>query len=197
MHHTGNAYLGFELRRIDALGPIRQVPGEKVSAEIVDQFALYLEGEDLPIVNTSDLQPTILRVNMLPRGRYWSGGRQVRFEMTGLGQWVELGIHVPREAIYEVLGCLTKSNDGGIVDLLLDEQPLQAGVDLYAPKFLLAGRRTWGQLHLDAGAHKLRIRVVGTNPRSEGVRFASGLDYLELIPVSESRDPRGAADIVD
>jgi hypothetical protein len=156
-----------------------------VSSRNVDRqttLALYLEGEDLRVTGTSNPPPAILRPSMLRHGRYWSGGRQLRVEATSAGQWVDLSFTVSRAGTYELFGELTKSTDGGIVDIFLDESPLATAVDLSAVAYRTSGRQPWGRRTLSAGDHTLRMQSVGANPRSTGNRFSSGLDYFELVP---------------
>jgi hypothetical protein len=76
-----------------------------------------------------------------------------------------------------------------MVDVLLDGTLLATRVDLYGLEYLRTRAKDWGQHDLQAGEHVLRIRVVDTNPQSTGIRFASGLDYLELILVNDDLSP--------
>jgi hypothetical protein len=182
LHREGNADVRFELRRIDSIGRLRNVPAGVSRSTQDGALTIYLEGEDLRVVATSSPPPAISRPNMLPYGRYWSAGRQLRAEAVGADQWIDLGFSVPHAANYQLTGALTQSTDGGIIDLFLDDERLLAGVDLSGIRNETSPKRSWGQRMLSAGGHTLRIRVVGTNARSAGSRFAWGLDYLALVP---------------
>jgi hypothetical protein len=102
---------------------------------------------------------------------------------------LDFSFSVPRGGTYELIGALTKSTEGGVVDLLLDDEPLVTGVDLSGIRFETWPHRSWGLRTLSAGDHTLRIMVIGTNSRTNGSCFAWGLDYLALIPATKPAEP--------
>lgn len=104
---------------------------------------------------------------------FWSGGK--------VGDQLEIDLSVPEAAAYTLETVFTRAPDFAIIQLALDGKDLGAPLDLYQ----LAKVGTTGVLEhkpgpLTAGAHKLTIRITGTNPSAVQKRFV-GLDYVRLV----------------
>jgi formylglycine-generating enzyme required for sulfatase activity len=103
LHREGSTDLRFDMRRIDSVGPIRNVPASVPHRLQDEPLAIYLEGEEMRILGTCSPPPAVSRPNMLPYGRYWSGGRHLWVEATEAGQWLDFSFSVPRGGTYELI----------------------------------------------------------------------------------------------
>ena len=94
---------------------------------------------------------------------------------------MSLEIPVAEDGVYTLESVLSRAPDYGIVKLLLDDQPLEASLDLFnAPDVVTTGVLTWPDLRLSAGNHRLTIEITGAHP--DAVRsFMVGLDYVRLM----------------
>lgn len=114
-------------------------------------------------------------------GSRWSGDAQLFWSGGKEGDSLEIELTVPEKATYTLELVLTRAPDFAIVQPALDGKPLGAPIDLY--QFAKVG--TTGVLEhavgeLAAGAHKLTLKITGTNPNAVQNRFV-GLDYVRLI----------------
>jgi len=113
----------------------------------------------------------------------FSGDRQVFVEAVRPEQYIELEFLNPDPGRRKVRLGLTRSWDYGILDIRLDGREAASEVDTY-----IQGREL-GRKVLDLGVHdmgrtiRLRITVVGTNPKSEPPHYYFGVDYLLLSRV--------------
>jgi hypothetical protein len=143
-----------------------------------------LEGEKLKVLGRSsdyDLGPQ----DMIgfPDSR-WSGDAQLYARPSQSGSWADLELPVPEVGKYEVIVYLTKARDYGIVQFHLDGKQLGKPIDGFEPeKVLRTGPLSLGTVALKKGPATLRVEVIGTNPRSEGLRTLWGLDCIVLKPV--------------
>ena len=84
---------------------------------------------------------------------------------------------------------LTKARDYGIVQLSLDDRELGGPIDLFhTPDVMTTGVLSFDDIELTAGAHRLRVQIVGANPKAVKA-YMFGLDYARLV------DREAAADV--
>ena len=83
--------------------------------------------------------------------------------------------------MYNVEVVLTMAPDYGIVQLLLDGEPLGDPVDGYNdPDVITTGVQTFGPRQITKGNHKLGLKITGTNPKAAKA-FMVGIDYVRLV----------------
>jgi hypothetical protein len=142
-----------------------------------------LEGEDLKVLGQSSLFD-VGPQDMLefPDGR-WSGNRQLWVRPPRIGEWVDLELPVAAEGRYHVIVYLTKAQDYGVVRLSLNGKQVGKPIDCFhAPEVVATGPIDLGTVTLPRGKTTLRGEVMGTNPRSVGLRTMWGLDCVVLKP---------------
>ena len=111
----------------------------------------------------------------------WSGGSQLWWTGGKPGAVLTLALPVAASGNYNLKAVLTKARDYGMVTVSLDGKPLpNAELDLYnIPDVVTSGELDWGTHALDAGEHKLEVKITGANPAAvKGYMF--GLDYVKL-----------------
>jgi len=95
-------------------------------------------------------------------------------------EWLDLELPVPAEGRYHVVVYLVKARDYGIVQFHLDGKPLGKPIDCSTPSRCQHRRPSTGDGRFEAGTATLRGEVVGTNPKSDGLRYMWGLDCVVL-----------------
>ena len=75
---------------------------------------------------------------------------------------------------------LTKAKDYGVVGITLDGQAVTDGanINLYDVNVVTSGELDWGTRDLEAGEHKLEVKIIAADARASGLLF--GLDYVKL-----------------
>jgi len=117
-------------------------------------------------------------VQNLPKFR-WSNDRHLWWIDTKVGDRLVVEFPVKQAGRYKVSAALTKAPDYGIVKLQVNGAP--AGkFDLYHT-IVDHDLHPLGVFDLKAGANRLAIEIVDTNPKAVK-RYRSGLDYLLLEP---------------
>lgn len=113
-------------------------------------------------------------------GGQWSGGAQFLWTGGKVDDHIEFEITAPEKGAHNLEIVLTRAPDFAIVQLALDGKDLGAPIDLYAAKVGTTGvlQRPLGEII--AGAHKLTLRITGTNPNAVQKRYV-GLDYVRLV----------------
>jgi hypothetical protein len=142
-----------------------------------------LEGEKLKIVGKSsdfDLDPQ----DMTPFAEgTWSGASHLWARPSKAGEWADLELPVATEGRYHVVAYLTKARDYGVVQFHLDGEPLGKPIDCFNPDSVVAtGPIDLGVVEFKPSKATLRVEVVGTNPKSDGLRYMWGLDCVVLKP---------------
>jgi hypothetical protein len=142
-----------------------------------------IEGERMKVLKKSsdfDLGPQDLAE--FTEGK-WSGEQHLWGRPPKKGEWADLELPVAADGTYEVVVYLTKARDYGIVQFSLDGQPLGKPVDgFHADTVVATGAVSLGTATLKKGAATLRVEVVGTNDKSDGLRYMWGLDCVVLKP---------------
>lgn len=140
-----------------------------------------LEGEQLKICKSSAGKTENQDMSFL--GNDWSGGYQLLW-MTSPEEQMVLQVPVKTTGKYDVRVCMTRDRDYGIVRLLLDDLPIGAPIDLYAPAVTPPTEISLGTMDITAGDHKLTMEIVGSNEHAYKF-YKVGLDYIKLQPVTQ------------
>ena len=95
---------------------------------------------------------------------------------------------MPEQGTYRVEVALTMARDYGVVELLLDDESLGPAIDLFHPDAVVTtGVLSFDVGSLDAGEHKLGIKILGANPNAvKG--YMVGLDYVRFVPVDAASE---------
>lgn len=145
-----------------------------------------LEGEKLRIAKKSsefDVDPQ----DMTAFGDgNWSGASHLWGRPGKAGEWVDLELPVKATGRYDVVVYLTKARDYGILQFDVNGKPLGPNIDCYHANSVVAtGAIDLGAGELQKGTATLRVQVVGTNPKSDGLRYMWGLDCVALKPARQ------------
>jgi lysophospholipase L1-like esterase len=149
------------------------------------------EGESLP-TGTPTAGAIITQVQANPP---WSDNSQLFLQNTTLGARYTVTFNAPVESDYALGVNLTTANDYGSVRIDLDPAASNINLDNTATSPLDEYSATvsatyvfLGGVHLTAGQHVLQVTVVGTDPSSVNNRYNSGIDFLEVVPVTGATD---------
>lgn len=148
--------------------------------------------------NTTVTQPAGQGVGIVEQtaccGTTWSGSGQMLLQGTKTGQSFSIAFTSPAAGNYPLSVELTKSNDYGELEFMLNGTVLD-GTDThpwdgYSSAITLA-RATLGTVPLTAGTNTLTITVVGTDSASTGSRYLAGVDYVSYVEPTqlEAEDP--------
>lgn len=115
-------------------------------------------------------------------GDSWSGAGQLWWTGARPGDRLTLELPVNKPGRYDLEVVLSRARNYGIVQLLLDNQPLGGPIDLYnSPSVITTGVLTFGPLDVKAGEHRFTIQIVGSHPKAVK-SYMMGLDYVRLVP---------------
>ena len=106
----------------------------------------------------------------------WSADAQL-FVRGKRGSEVTFGLHTKTTHDQPFRLFATRAPDYGLIRLLLDDEPLGAPIDLYAPVVVPTGPILLDTIRLDPGEHRLTFRIVDKHPASRG--FAFGIDAFD------------------
>jgi len=119
----------------------------------------------------------------------WSGNDQLWWTGGKPGDKLSVELPVEEAGVYTVEIVLTKARDYGIVQVTVDDQVLEAALDLFnAPDVITTGVLSYDDIPLTAGKHRLTFEVVGANPAAVK-SYMVALDYVRLIPDDDSSVP--------
>ncbi len=156
-----------------------------------------LRGEAAPVDATSGLVPGAIEGESLTpkvskgtastqsmknfKAAAWSGGSQLFWRGGDVGDTLDLELTAPAAGAYALESVLTVAPDFAMVQLLLDGKELGEPLDLYDSKVATTGQLRHPLGNLEAGPHKLTLRITGAHPRAKPSRYV-GLDYVKLVP---------------
>ncbi|HEV8001323.1 MAG TPA: glycoside hydrolase family 172 protein [Planctomycetaceae bacterium] len=144
-----------------------------------------IEGEKLKITKKSSDFPTEPQ-DMTAFDGNWSGANHLWGRPSKAGEWVDLELPVATPGRQHVIVYLTKARDYGTVQFHLNGKPLGSAIDCFQRDGVVAtGPIDLGVVDLKPGTANLRVEVVGTNPKSDGLRDMWGLDCVVLKPAAE------------
>jgi hypothetical protein len=108
----------------------------------------------------------------------WSGEAQIF--CTDESPRARLAWKVATAGTYRVRLYATRAPDYGLLQTYIDDQPLGAVFDGWAPAVMASGPIDLGIVQLEGGAYTLTFDTVGQNLAAKGAHF--GVDAIELIP---------------
>jgi hypothetical protein len=139
-----------------------------------------IEGEDMTIVKASAGKAAAQDMANFKQDR-WSGGKQLFWNGAKPGETLELEFDIAKKGRYDLSAAMTMAGDYGVVELSLDGEKLtDSPLDLYNyPDVVTTGVVELGERDLDAGKHKLTVKITGANLAAKKT-YMFGLDYLLL-----------------
>jgi Protein of unknown function (DUF2961) len=142
-----------------------------------------LEGEKLKVLKkSSEFELGPQDMTEFTEGK-WSGEQHLWGRPPKKGEWADLELPVAADGTYEVVVYLTKARDYGEVQFSLDGTPLGKPIDgFHADTVVATGPVSLGTATLKKGTATLRVEVVGSNEKSDGLRYMWGLDCIVLKP---------------
>jgi hypothetical protein len=150
------------------------------------RIAGAIEGEKLKILKKSgDFDAGPQDMTAFADGQ-WSGDSHLWVRPGKVGEWVNLQVPVTADGRFHLIVYLTKARDYGIVQFHVDGKPLGKPIDgFHADTVVSTGAIDLGVVELKKGSATLRVEVVGTNPKSDGLRYMWGLDCVVLKPAGQ------------
>ncbi len=112
----------------------------------------------------------------------WSGGEQLFVQATAIGQYVDLALPVPKSGRYQVLLYATKSYDYGIWKASFNGVA-GSKIDFWGSKPTVLGPVSLGTFEFNTDKATLHLEVIGSNEKSTGSKFYTGLDCVVLKPI--------------
>lgn len=139
-----------------------------------------IEGESLKVLSVTGGKTGGQKMGAFKASR-WSGNDHLWWTGGKVGDTLTLALPVAAKGTYEVKFVGTKAHDYGTFELRLDGKPLGVeGYDFYNPaEVVTTGELNGGRHELDAGEHRLEIKILAPNPAATP-RNMFGLDYLKL-----------------
>lgn len=139
-----------------------------------------LEGESMKIIGKTGGDATSQPMGGFPADR-WSGNDHLWWTGAGPGARLDLELPVAADGTYDVELALTMARDYGIVQILLDGEPLSEPIDCFNnPDVITTGVLSFGPKKLAAGPHKLGLQIIGANPKAVPAHMVA-LDYVRLV----------------
>ena len=181
-HYANWVFTDFWYLSKDGVDPYGPVSLEERTSYYEDPYpaaADFYEGEDLKIIeSTGMMKAETQEMSDFSFAGQWSNNHQLIFKAEGSDAYVKCWINVEKEGDYLLSARYSKAPDFGVVQHLVDGQPLGAPIDLYNPSVILTDDLSLGAVHMTAGLHEFTIRVTGKNGASTG--YFCGLDYLRI-----------------
>lgn len=87
-----------------------------------------------------------------------------------------LRVEAPRSGRYAVFAEALSGPDAAMLQLRVNDDPVGAALDFYAPAPANSGQRLLGEVDLDAGVNRLYLTLPGRNTLSQG----SGVDLISI-----------------
>ncbi len=139
-----------------------------------------IEFEGLEVIQKSPGMVTSTQSGGISVGS-WSAGQQLFLQAQRVGDFVEIRLPVAHPGRQHVWLYATKSYDYGISQFSINGR-IAKEVDLWTPIPSAFGPIDLGVFDLAGKGAMLRVEITGTNPKSTGPRFYSGLDCAVLKP---------------
>jgi hypothetical protein len=138
-----------------------------------------IEGEAMKLVGKTDGNISTQQMYGFPKDK-WSGNAQLWWTGAKPGSLLELELPVAHDGEHHVEVVLTMAIDYGIVQLTIDGEEIGPPIDGYFTDVITTGVLNVGQKTMKGGTHKLGLKIVGANPKSEKA-YMVGLDYIKLV----------------
>lgn len=167
------AYLGTPTQ-VALRGPRAPIDGK------TGKVAGAIEGETMKIVGKTGGNAVSQPMGGFTKDR-WSGNDHLWWTGAGPGGRLELELPVAADGNYNVELVFCMARDYGIVQLLLDGEPLGEPIDCFNdPDVITTGVLTFGPRQIAKGNHKLGFQIIGANPKAvKG--YMVGIDYVRLV----------------
>lgn len=167
------AYLGTPTQ-VALRGPRAPIDGK------TGKVAGAIEGETMKIVGKTGGNAVSQPMGGFTKDR-WSGNDHLWWTGAGPGARLELELPVAADGTYNVEVVLCMARDYGIVQLLLDGEPLGEPIDCFNdPDVITTGVLTFGPRQIAKGNHKLGFQIIGANPKAVKAHMV-GIDYVRLV----------------
>ena len=165
----------------DAQVPMR---GEDV---VIDRrshkAAGVLEGESLKVISHRGGNVAPQNMRGFGAGK-WSGNSQLFWTNPRPKDELVLALPVESSGRYAIDVACTKAADYGVVQFLLDGEPLDQPIDFFNRGVIPSGPIRLGERVLEAGEHRLGVQVVGIRPEATK-SYMFGLDWVRLVRLEE------------
>ncbi len=167
------AYLGTP-NQVALRGP--KAPIDPKTGKVADA----LEGEAMKIVGKTGGTAAGQNMGGFTKDR-WSGNDHLWWTGAGPGAKLELELPVAKDGTYDIELVLCMARDYGIVQILVDGEPLGGPIDCFnEPDVITTGVLSLPTKDLQAGSHKLGLQIVGANPKAVKAHMV-GLDCVRLV----------------
>jgi Protein of unknown function (DUF2961) len=137
-----------------------------------------IEAEKLRVLEFSGGE--VPNQDMAGWGEAWSGGAQLWWTGTKVGQSLSLELPVAKGGPVALSAAFTKAPDYAVVTLTIDGKPLGDPIDLYARQVEHSGTVKLGVAELTPGPHMLKIAITGKNAKSSNTLV--GMDWIKVEP---------------
>jgi hypothetical protein len=142
-----------------------------------------LQVEQLELVASAGAECSTQEMDPFGTGN-WSDGRQLFCHSHAAQLFVTVKLPVASSELQRLDLYATRAPDFGIVEVFIDNEPIGAPYDGWAPAVLASGAIPLGQQRWAAGNHELSFLVRRKNPASAS--FHLGIDAIALVPVGPS-----------
>ncbi len=140
-----------------------------------------LEGESMKVLSKTGGRTSNQPMTKFTASR-WSGNDHLWWTDAKTGDALVLALSIKEKGTYQLTFVCTKAHDYGRFELRLDGKVITGpqGLDLYNPKEVVtSGELDGGRHELDAGEHRLEVRVLSMNPAATP-RNMFGLDFIKV-----------------
>ncbi len=145
-----------------------------------DKVPDALEGEAMKIVGKTGGTAAGQNMSGFTKDR-WSGNDHLWWTGAKPNDKLELELPVAKDGTYDIELVLCMARDYGIVQILIDGDPLGTPIDCFhEPEVITTGVLSLPAKALSKGPHKLGLQIVGANPKAAKA-FMVGVDYVRLI----------------
>ena len=150
-------------------------PIDPKTGKVPDAF----EGETMKIVEKTGGDARSQPMGNFTKDR-WSGSDQIWWTGAKPGDRLALEFTVDADGTYDLGLALTKARDYAIVQILVDDKVIDAGVDCYNnPDVITTGLLSYGGLELSGGAHRITFEITGAHPQAVKA-YMVGVDFVSV-----------------
>ena len=139
-----------------------------------------VEGETMKIVGKTGGNAVSQGMGGFTKDR-WSGNDHLWWTGAKPNDKLELELPVANDGTYDIELVLGMARDYGIVQILIDGEPLGTPIDCFnEPDVITTGVISLPAKSLTKGTHKLGFQIVGANAKAAKA-FMVGVDYVRLV----------------
>ena len=149
--------------------------------ELIFGIKNALEFENMPVIEKSDGTQIETQNAGLTQGT-WSNFRQLFLQFSKVGGYADIQVPVAKPGKQTITIYGTNSYDYGIVRFSVNGAPAKE-IDLFNETAIASGPIELGDWNLQDKEFILRVEVIGSNPRSKGAKYFTGLDCIVLRPL--------------